>query len=1095
MKNALRCSKILVLSIFFLVFGTTAFAQKYKDMMQDPSINFYTVVEEANTYFAKNGKGKGSGWKQFERWAADNEYKYYPDGDRSLEDPFFVAKAYEDVKQSAPKSLFPNGWEELGPWETGTITGHYAHGLGRILTHYIAPGNDQIMYLGSGCAGFWKTTDGGASWIVSTDYLEATGVNTITAKPNNINEVLINVRNSQNSNTHGIYRSLDGGETWSLSAFNPSNLGWGGLGDNSKIYKVVYHPTIANKVYVGTSRGLFISTDNLQSWTQVLSSTFITDIEFHPTDPNIVYVYDDYYWGSNQDVILVSTNGGSTFSASNTLTGNDENTLHLTVSPVCPNCVYAASTNGIWKSTNSGVTFSFISNPEESRIGGFAVSDLNDNNILYGYVDAMMSTNGGATFDQVTYWSLGNTNGAGNGHQQSFLTSTDYIHADLQYATCHNGVFYGVTDGFLVKSTDNGISWEQLNEGTGIRMNYNLGVSQSNQARTICGSQDNGTSIKVEGDWIEFTGGDGMEGIIHPLNDDWMISSYQYGSHRVTKDGGYSSSSGTAPNSEGYWISPMVYDPNEHMRVYQFSDTIHRSDDFAETWTVIGEPNFSGDIQFATIAENNSNLLVVCRYEFIELSTDGGQTFTSIKGNLPDYSITDVVFDPNDDNTIVVTYGRHQNDNSKVYITHNQGATWTNITYNLGNMPVRCAVIDHTDASTIYLGTEIGVYKKAMNENTWVLYNDYLPNVAVREMEIMWGSNTLRATTWGRGLWEYTLDGRADYPAIVSTRITDMPTFDTPKATVEQYVTANIEYDNALTDVYLEWSVGAPTFGNVISMSNTSGNEWVSDQPIPDQPVGTKVFFKVFAEGSSNDVSETYKFMYTVHEFEFCQTSGSSDNGNLYFHQVDLAGVVNNSGNDAYTYYANSVVNLNPGGTYNISLNANTGWTDNDMGAWIDYDDDASFEASEMILDAPNTGGFATNSFTVPTDAVAGDTIIMRLRLGYWDNPVLDPCGTTLGEVEDYPVIISPTTGIEQQEKATLSAYAANGNLYIACLGCEQDASIELLDMSGRVVLTAQRSKLNDTQTAIPIQHLSIGVYVLRVATSTQVLSQKIFTD
>ena len=63
-------------------------------------------------------------------------------------------------------------------------------------------------------------------------------------------------------------------------------------------------------------------------------------------------------------------------------------------------------------------------------------------------------------------------------------------------------------------------------EGQSIRENYCLGVSQSNTYRTVTGSQDNGTSIKTENGWIEFYGADGMEGIIHSLNDDWMIEAF-----------------------------------------------------------------------------------------------------------------------------------------------------------------------------------------------------------------------------------------------------------------------------------------------------------------------------------------------------------------------------------------------------------------------------------------------------------------------------------------------------------------------------------------------------------------------------------------
>ena len=138
------------------------------------------------------------------------------------------------------------------------------------------------------------------------------------------------------------------------------------------------------------------------------------------------------------------------------------------------------------------------------------------------------STDGGQSFNQVTYWSLGNTNGSGSGHQTSFNTSTDYVHADMRNAKCVNGVFYVATDGFLSKSSDAGATWQILSTEVGIRENYSLGLSQSNHYRTICGSQDNGTSIKMQDGWVEFYGADGMEGIIHPLNDDWMLGSIQY---------------------------------------------------------------------------------------------------------------------------------------------------------------------------------------------------------------------------------------------------------------------------------------------------------------------------------------------------------------------------------------------------------------------------------------------------------------------------------------------------------------------------------------------------------------------------------------
>ena len=279
----------------------------------------------------------------------------------------------------------------------------------------------------------------------------------------------------------------------------------------------------------------------------------------------------------------------------------------------------------------------------------------------------------------------------------------------------------------------------------------------------------------------------------------------------------------------------------------------------------IGVPSvIIGTISQAAIAENNSDIIVISKGGEIEKSIDGGSTFVSIKSNLPGYSIEDIAFDPNNDDVIIVVFGRYQNDDQKIYMTINGGISWENITYNIGNMPIRSVVIDHSKASNIYIGAEIGVFTKPMNSNSWILYNNDLPNTTIEELEIVYGSNTVKAATWGRGLWEYSLVGRIDYPAIITTRITDQPTDIAPELAVDQFVNSTISYGNTLSSVYVEWSVNAPTFGNVIPMTNTIDSTWVSDTAIPNQTAGRKVYFRVIAVGNNNDTTETYKFMYKI---------------------------------------------------------------------------------------------------------------------------------------------------------------------------------------------------------------------------------------
>ncbi len=1078
--------KIFLLSILFISIQSMAQQNEpaYKAMMQDNSINFYDVCNVAETYFKTIDKTKkGSGYKPYSRWKAANEYKYFPTGDRSAVDPFFVEKEFikfKDNNSTAQNKLFPNGWEDLGPYSIDSITGHYAAGLGRVEDVYIDPNNTNTIYIGSRSGGFWKTNDGGNTWAGNTtDFLLASGVNTISASPTNSDSVLINVRNANNGMSHGIYRSINGGTTWTQSNFNPTTVGFGGLGSYFFIYEVAYHPRVHDLVFVATSRGIYRSTDNLQTWTQLYGSNTVREIEFHPTDDNIIYIVNSSF----SNAILISTDQGLSYNSSNTLVGNNTWNIKISTTPACPNCVYTASNDGVWRSLDSGQNFTLLSTPSQS-CDAFVVSDLDTSNMIYGNLDLERSTDGGQNFNQATFWSLGNSNGAGNGLQTSYFTSTDYIHADLRNARCVNGVYYVTTDGFLCKSTDNGVNWQILSNNIGIRENYRLGLSQSNHRRVVCGSQDNGTSIHTEIGWVEFYGADGMEAVVHPTNDDWMVTSLQYGGRRRTLNGGTSQGSGKPDGSpDADWLAPLAIDPNNQMVVYDFREAIYKSTDFADNHTIIGTPSFGANIKQAAIAENNSNIIIVARNSAIEKSTDGGVTFSSIKNNLPIRSITDIAFDPKNDDVIIVTYGDYNANNSKVYITTNGGSTWSNITYNLGDMPIRSVVIDHTNDANIYLGAEIGVYTKPMNGTTWTLFNTDLPNVAVLELDINYGSNTLKAATWGRGLWEYNIVGRKDYPAIITTENSSPPTLDKPKKGVDQLVTSVISYDNTLSAVYCEWSTSTPTFGNIIPMTNTVDSTWVTTSPLPDVAVGTKMFFKVFAVGDNNDTTETYKFMYEQHPFDYCAAMGDSASGNLYLENVTIENINNNTNNNLYTNYTNPWLTLYADSTYNLDVTANTGWGENDYGAWIDFNSDAEFTQDEIILWEIGPGqSNVNNTFTVPNNARAGDTVTMRIRLSYWGQEPR-PCGTQFGEVEDYNVILKTNgqaIGIEDITKANqikLYPNPTTGKIYLDFA----DANKYDYLLKSQIGQLIEKGTLDNQNNVLDISTYAAGVYFLQV--------------
>lgn len=1068
---------VVILGLFHF-----SFSQKWKEMANDQNINLYDVVYEAEAYFKNINKSKkGSGWKGYQRWLYENEPKYYPSGIRNTISPYFIRDGYKNFIDKNPienRLVFDNGWEELGPYYIEEVTGHYAVGLGRIETFYVDPNNENRLFLGSRSGGFWKTLDGGQNWENTTDFLFASGVNTIAVSPNDPNRILINVRNSSNGTTHGIYESLDGGSTWVETNFNPDNLNWGGLGTNNQILKIMYHPSIPNLVYAGTTEGIYRSENNFESFTQAQIGSFSENsynydyIEFHPTDENILYA-STYNQDSN---IYISNDKGLTFTQSGNLNTNSSN-IKLSVSAACIDCVFVGSNTGVWKSVNKGASFNYVSDPQlGSNYGAFSVSDTDPNFMLYGNIDTHVSSDGGLNWNQVTYWSTGNAN---------YDTTGQYVHADIRGARSYNGVFWVNTDGLLAKSIDNGTTWE-IFEGQSIRENYCLGASQSNHYRSIVGSQDNGTSIKNENNWIEFYGADGMEGIIHPLNDNWMIGSLQYGGKRRTKDGGYSQQGVNPDGFEGYWVTPLMYDPNNQMSIYTMSDNLYKSDDFGSNWINLGTVFSTGEkIQNAAIAENNSNIIAASYYNELKISIDGGMTFNLVSEGLPNQFITDIAFDPNDDNTIIVTYGSYWNDNNKVFLTNNLGQNWENITYNLGNMPIRSVVVDHTENSTIYLGAEIGVYKKSMSDTNWELFNENLPNTTAMELEIVYGSNTLRAATWGRGLWEYSLSGREVYPSILTTRISNQPSDNQPKEGIEQFVTSTIEYEGTLANVYVEWSSGLNS--DIIQMNNTEGGVWVSETAIPNFTEGSKVFFKVFAESENGLITETYKFMYTVRSNVYCTPYMDCSVGDG-FQLFQLADIYNPSECEGYADFTEQSTDLEQGSEYELTVM--TGYGDQYIKVWIDYNNDLEFTVDEVIVDDyviqpgfNGSGEFTESiSISIPENAALGQHVL-RAKTNWAASVPNESCEETqYGETEDYTVfIIEQSLGLIDNNfplNPIIYPNPTDGNVIIDLKVSYKNVTITLHDLSGRKIMDknyvqAQNFDLNINQ--------SSGVYFLTI--------------
>ena len=137
------------------------------------------------------------------------------------------------------------------------------------------------------------------------------------------------------------------------------------------------HPTNPLTLFAATSNGLVKTTDGFQTHSTVFSGDII-DIEFHPTNANIVYISNN-----SNNTIYRSTNLGDSFVSTGVILVDKP---QIAVSKNQPNSVFVADDGLFYKSTNNGLSFTKLGNPDEGigQYGGFAVSDTNANIIVNG---------------------------------------------------------------------------------------------------------------------------------------------------------------------------------------------------------------------------------------------------------------------------------------------------------------------------------------------------------------------------------------------------------------------------------------------------------------------------------------------------------------------------------------------------------------------------------------------------------------------------------------------------------------------------------------------------------------------------------------
>jgi PKD repeat protein len=163
-----------------------------------------------------------------------------------------------------------------------------------------------------------------------------------------------------------------------------------------------------------------------------------------------------------------------------------------------------------------------------------------------------------------------------------------------------------------------------------------------------------------------------------------------------------------------------------------------------------------GNIDEFEIAPSNTNYIYVAINTALYRSTNGGSTWTTVTptGSLaPGNNILGIAIDPQDEEHIAITIGGYSS-NMKALESTDGGASWSNISSGLPNVPATCVLFEGTTSNGIYVGTDIGVYYKSAAFSSWISFNKNLPNVIVTDFELYEDGDLLRIGTFGRGVWQ-----------------------------------------------------------------------------------------------------------------------------------------------------------------------------------------------------------------------------------------------------------------------------------------------------------------------------------------------------
>ncbi len=782
--------RFLTLSLVLTFFGNLAMAQMVKDAATNGSqpyntTNIYEIKKQFQYNILHNPGGENNEQEadneltRFNRWFNFVEPRCYPSG--NLPSPCALIDAWKSTKTAHRNanrtSRFVGPWQPLGP---KTVAAN-SKGIGRINAIAINPLDTNNLFVGAACGGVFITHDGGATWISNTDNFPSLSIADIALNPIHPDTLYAATGDGYGYTTGlynifwgglysaGVMKSTDGGNSWNTTGLTYSQA------NTSIIQKLLIHPTKTNILLAATTSGIQRTTDAGATWTSV-ETGHVYSMAFYPGQPDTIYAINDHD-------LRVSYNTGASWSTLHAGVNPSMDRATVGVSPASPKAIWVldASNNLQW-SHDQGTTFTPTTPADTTAVfyGYYdrilAISPVDSNNIIVGGAYMAYTTNGG------NVWAR--------------LDTTNVVHLDNHAITInqqHPATIYSGNDGGIYVTRNGGRTWQDLTNGLMISQIYGISSSRQRPYLMLAGLQDIGSLRYDSILWDNrYAGVDGMANAVNPINDSIMIVSSQYGTLMLSLDRGDSFTYMNVTPETGAWVTPVCFDPHNKDVIYCGYHNIYRSTDRGLTYTnITGTNPFPNGAIAMAVSPSDSNVIYAADFNRIMRTTNHGTTWTNVTGSglaVGTAAITNLAIDYTNPMLVYVTMSGYAS-GKKVYMSNVGGSSWTNISYNLPNLPTTCIITDSSAPGALYVGTDIGVYyTDSTTPGVWAPYSSGLPNVIASCMELNYKNNKIRVATYGRGIWECAIKGKTDGINTINNTATTSKISLTPNPTDHQWV-------------------------------------------------------------------------------------------------------------------------------------------------------------------------------------------------------------------------------------------------------------------------------------------------------------------